>query len=76
MYKNGTYLKVIGFVVVHVEGSVEFTVPSDGQFISAGHPIIDGLPGILLHLDVVELSEVAEPLDELGGNAPVELEHK
>jgi hypothetical protein len=31
------------------------------------------LTRILLHLDIVKLTEIAEPLDELRGNASVEL---
>lgn len=71
--KTGSYLKVICFVVVHVEGSVQFTVSGDGQLFCAGDPIIDGLTCVLLHLNVVKLTEIAEPFDELGGNASVEL---
>lgn len=71
--KTGSYLKVIRFVVVHVEGSVQLTVSGDGQLFGAGDPIVDGLTRILLHLNIVKLTEIAEPLDELGGNASVEL---
>lgn len=71
--KTGSYLKVICFVVVHVEGSVQLTIPGDGQLFCAGNSIIDGLTRILLHLNIVKLTEIAEPLDELGGNASVEL---
>ena len=39
-----------------------------------GHSLGHGLPRLLLHLDVVELPEVAEPLDELGGDAAGELD--
>lgn len=71
--KTGSYLKVIRFVVVHIEGSVQLTVSSDGQLFCAGDPVIDGLTSVLLHLNIVKLTEIAEPLDELGGNASVEL---
>lgn len=71
--KTGSYLKVICFVVVHVERSVQLTVSGDGQLICAGDPVVDGLTRILLHLNIVKLTEIAEPLDELGGNASVEL---
>lgn len=67
------YLKVIGFIVVHVEGPVQLTVSGYRQLFSACYPIIDGLTCILLHLNVVELTEIAKPLDELRGNASVEL---
>lgn len=71
--KTGSYLKVICFVVVHVEGSVQLAVSGDGQLFCAGDPVIDGLTRVLLHLNVVKLAEIAEPLDELGGDASVEL---
>lgn len=57
------YLKVIGLVVVHVEGSEEFTVAADAKLLDSGGAVVDGLPGKLLHLNVVELPEVAEPFD-------------
>lgn len=71
--KISSYLKVICFVVVHVQSPVQLAVPGDGQLLRAGDPIVDGLPGVLLHLNVVEFPEVAEPLNELGGNTSVEL---
>lgn len=67
-------LKVVGLVVVHVEGSEELAVPADAQLLSTSDAVVDGLPGEFLHLDVVELPEVAEPLDQLGGDAAVKLD--
>lgn len=58
---------------MHVEGSVQLAVSGDGQLFCAGDPVIDGLTRVLLHLNVVKLAEIAEPLDELGGDASVEL---
>lgn len=68
------YLKVVGFVVVHVERPEEFGVAAHRQLLDSSHTLIDSLPGVLLHLDVVELSEIAEPLDQLGRDAAVELQ--
>ena len=59
---------------MHVEGSEELAVAADAQLLASGDSVVDGLAGELLHLDVVELPEVAEPLDQLGGDAAVELE--
>ena len=67
------YLEVIGFVIVHVESSEQLTVPRDGQSFHLVHSIHNGLASKLLHLDVVELPEVTEPLDQLGGNTAIEL---
>lgn len=36
--------------------------------------LADGLSGKALHLDVEELSEVAEPFNHLGGHAAVKLD--
>lgn len=36
--------------------------------------LADGLSGEALHLDVEELSEVAEPFNHLGGHAAVKLD--
>lgn len=58
---------------MHVEGSVQLAVPGDGQLLCAGDPIVDGLACVLLHLNIVKLTEIAEPLDKLGGNTSVEL---
>lgn len=68
-----SYLKVICFIVVHVQSPVQLTVSGYGQLFSTGDSIVDGLPCILLHLNVVKLTEIAKPLDELRGNASVEL---
>lgn len=67
------YLKVICFIVVHVESPVQLTVSGYRQLFSACYTIIDSLTCVLLHLNVVELTEIAKPLDELRGNASVEL---
>lgn len=71
--KMNSYLKVICLIVVHVQSSVQLTVSGYRQLFSTGDPIVDGLTCILLHLNVVELTEIAKPLDELRGDAPVEL---
>jgi hypothetical protein len=75
-HSKRSYLKVVGLVVVHVEGSVELAVTADAHLLHPGDTVVDGLPGKLLHLDVVELSEVTEPLDELGRDATVELQER
>lgn len=67
------HLEVVGLVVVHVEGSEQLAVAADAEFVRPGHAVVDGLPGELLHLDVVELPEVTEPLDQLRRDAAVEL---
>lgn len=71
--KISAYLKIICFIVVHVQGPVQLTVSGYRQLLSARDPVVDGLPCILLHLNVVKLTEIAKPLDELRGNASVEL---
>lgn len=71
--KMSSYLKVICFIVVHVQSPVQLTVSGYRQLFSTGDSIVDGLPRILLHLNVVKLTEIAKPLDELRGNASVEL---
>lgn len=58
---------------MHVEGTEELRVPGDLESASVHNTLQQGLPGKLLHLDVVKLTEVAEPLDELGGDAAAEL---
>lgn len=58
---------------MHVQGPVQLTVSGYRQLLSACDPVVDGLPRILLHLNVVKLTEIAKPLDELRGNASVEL---
>lgn len=58
---------------MHVQGPVQLTVSGYRQLLSARDPVVDGLPCILLHLNVVKLTEIAKPLDELRGNASVEL---
>lgn len=68
-----TYLEVICFVEMGAEGTEQLWVPGDGQVFHVVDSIHDGLPGGLLHLNVVELTKVAEPLDELGSNAAIEL---
>lgn len=58
---------------MHVEGTEKLRVPGDLEGASIHNALHQGLPGKLLHLDVVKLAEVAEPLDELGGDAAAEL---
>lgn len=71
--KMSSYLKVICFIVVHVQSPVQLTVSGYRQLFGTGDPIVDGLTRVLLHLNVVKLTEIAKPLDELRGNASVEL---
>ncbi len=61
---------------MHVEGSEELAVAADAQLLGSSDAVVDGLAGELLHLDVVKLPEVAEPLDQLGGYAAVKLERE
>lgn len=67
------YLEIVGLVVVHVECSEKLTVSCNGQCFHIVHTINNGLPCKLFHLDVVELSEVTEPLDQLRCYTAVEL---
>lgn len=71
--KMSSYLKVICFIVVHVQSPVQLTVSGYRQLFGTGDSIVDGLTRVLLHLNVVKLTEIAKPLDELRGNASVEL---
>lgn len=71
-----TYMKIIGFVVVHVQRPEELRVPADCDVFDIGDAVNDGLAGELLHLNVIKLPEVTEPLDQLRGDAAVELEKK
>lgn len=71
-----TYMKIVGFVVVHVQRPEEFWVPADRDVFDIGDAVNDGLAGELLHLNVIELPEVTEPLDQLRGDATVELEKR
>lgn len=59
---------------MHVKGPEELAVTTDAQLLASSDTVIDGLAGELLHLDIVELPEVAKPLDQLWGDAAVELE--
>lgn len=68
-----THLEVVGFVVVHVQSSEKFWFSPHSQAPHVGHSLYKGITGKLLHLDVVKLPEVAEPLDELRGDAAREL---
>ena len=58
---------------MHVEGPEELAVAADTQLLASGETVVDCLAGEFLHLNVVELPEVAEPLDQLGGDAAIEL---
>lgn len=71
--KYMSYLKVISLVIMHIESSKKFRVTENHQHFGIGDSIGNRLPGKLLHLDVIELAKVAEPLDHLGGDAAVEL---
>lgn len=66
-------LEVVGFIVVHVEGAEELGLSGDGYVFDIINAVYDGLTSELLHLDVVELSEVTEPLDQLRRDAAIEL---
>lgn len=49
-------LNVIVAVVVQVEHAVQLGVPGYMELLGRLQPLADGLPRVLLHLDVVELS--------------------
>ena len=68
-----SYLKVVSLVVVRIEGSKKFWVTKNHQHFGVCDTIGNRLPGKFLHLYVIKLTEVAEPLDHLGGDAAVEL---
>lgn len=69
-----TYVEVIGFIVVHVECPEQLWVSAHCDVFDIADAIHDSLTGKLLHLDVIELPEVTEPLDQLRRDAAVELE--
>ena len=50
-----THLNVIVSVVVKVEDSVQLTLHGDVQVLGVLDPLAERLPGVLFHLDVVEL---------------------
>lgn len=58
---------------MHVKSAEKLTVPAHAQLFYPCHAVVDELPSEFLHLDVVELTEVAEPLDQLRCDAAVEL---
>lgn len=61
---------------MHVEGAEELGLSGDEYVFDIIHAVYDGLTSELLHLDVVELSKVTEPLYQLRRDAPVKLKHK
>lgn len=63
--RKGAHLKIVGLVVVHVESAEKLAVPAHAQLLCPRHTVVDGLPSKFLHLDVVKLTEVTEPLDQL-----------
>ena len=67
------YLEVIAFVVMHIKTSEEFRVSAHCQFSHISDSFHQGMAGKLLHLDVVEFSEVTEPFDELRRDTAREL---
>jgi len=67
-------MEVIGFIVVHVQCPEELWVPANRNVFDVADSVNNGLAGKLLHLDVVELPEVTEPLDQLRCDAAIELE--
>lgn len=72
----------VAFIVVHVQYAVKLSVTAHSQLaLSAqtrctfpGESLADCLPCKALHLDVEELSEVAEPFNHLGGHTAVKLD--
>ena len=52
---SSSHLNVVVSVVVEVEDPVELGVEGDPQVVRVLDPLAKGLPGILLHLNVVEL---------------------
>lgn len=68
-----SYLKVVGFVVVHAESSEKFWFSTHSETPHVAHSVCESMAGKLLHLDVVKLPEVTEPLNELRGDAACEL---
>lgn len=69
-----SYLKIIPLVVVHTESSKQFRITENHQRFGICDAIRNCLPGSFFHLDVIKLTEVAEPLDHLGGDAAAELQ--
>lgn len=53
-----------------------WTVDVRTEWNQPGERLADGLTCKAFHLDVEELSEVAEPFDHLGGHAAVELDSR
>lgn len=68
-----SYLEVAGFVVMRAESPEKFRLSPHSETLHIGHAVHECMSSKLLHLDVVKLAEVAEPLDELGGDAACEL---
>ena len=68
-----SYLKVVSLIIVHIESSKKLRVAENHQHFGICDTIWNCLPGKFLHLDIIKLTKVAEPLDHLGGNAAVEL---
>ena len=71
---HGAYIELIVAVVVGVESAKDLAVGVDVQLGGVEDAVAHVLPGVLLHLNVEELAEVAEPLDELGRVGLVELD--
>jgi hypothetical protein len=69
-----TYIDLVVSVVVRVESAEELTVHVDVDLVGAHDTVGEVLSRVLLHLNVEELAEVAEPLDELGRVGLVELD--
>lgn len=67
-------LNVVVSVVVEVEDPVQLAVHGHSEVLRVLDALTQCLPGVLLHLDVVELPEIGEPLDQLGGVVLVELD--
>ena len=61
---------------MHVESSEKFRFSPHSQTPHGRCSFHDGVAGKLLHLDVIKLPEVTEPLDELRGDAARELRRK
>lgn len=70
-----SHLEAAAFVVVRLEDSEKLRLSAHRRRRPrVGRPLRQGAACKALHLDVVELAEVTEPLDEPGGAAACELQ--
>lgn len=63
--EKATYSKIVAFVVMKIEHSEKLAISGHLQLLDVDHPVTESLSSELLHLYVIKLTEVAEPLDEL-----------